>query len=161
MIIKVIKNNNPRREDSFFIENVKDLNILKISLTDVREYVRTICPEFEEYCKNKEHLDMITYADIVRFYNWNLSTLALQTVDEADKYDLGNPLKATQYYDLILGRPDNSIFMDGNSRINLLFFKIPDEVKPNKFIDCLLSTTTEDVYIINDKGQTIDSIKQR
>jgi len=155
MIIKVIKNNNPRREESFFIEDVRDLEILKISLADVMKYVRTVSLEFNEYCNNQEHLGMITYANIVQYYNWSLISLALKTVD---KYIWSDD--AEKYFNETYCNY-SSIFMNDSNRIHLFKFRIPDEIKPNKFITCLLSTLREDVYVINDKGQTIDSIRQK
>lgn len=153
MMIKVVTNNNPRKEESFFIEDVKGLSILKVGLGDVRDYVRSINKEFDEFCKSSRAINDITYAELTKYHNWCLSSLALQSVDKYNKID-----NVTKYYNDLTFKPD-CVYMNNSSKANLFTFKISDESKANKFIQCLLLTVNEDVYVINDKGQTVDSIR--
>jgi len=168
MMIKVVKNNNSRREESFFIEDVKDLSILKVGLGDVRDYVRSINPEFDEYCKTGRAINDITYANLLKYHNWCLNSLALKTVGKyrEDSKNSDNTLRVQSEYENIkmyyndpISMNADYIYMNNSNKINLFAFEIPDETKPNKYITCLLSTVNEDTYIINDKGQTVDSIR--
>ncbi|MBK5239804.1 hypothetical protein [Clostridium sp.] len=153
MMIKVVTNNNPRKEESFFIEDVKDLSILKVGLGDVRDYVRSINKEFDEFCKTGRAINDITYVELAKCHNWVLSSLALQSIN---RYKNSN--NVTKYYDCATQKSD-CIYMNNSSKVNLFTFKIPDKSKANKFVQCLLSTVNEDIYVINDKGQTVDSIR--
>ncbi len=162
MLIKVVKKNHKAKEESFFIDNVQDLEIIKMPLSKILTFARTKSPELDSFCNDKRNIPIdikpITYAEFTEHYNWVLSSLVLKLLE---KYEISKYMSIQVDYDLTTFGDKKSIYMSKDDCINILFFKLPSKINPNVLVNGRLSTVYDNVYIINDKGQTVESIKYR